>query len=145
MFIVIMGEFVHLAIYTWTHMRCWHSKYYIHTHQLVVHTGCWHSCRTIWHCTVVVSSALPYIHTTICWYVHCHLTMFTDMLLMWASHRKEGLPFFVHFDWHRSMKESGFGVSCKNAYHIAGKFGGYWSCQNRGLANFFWQFCLRHK
>ena len=53
-------------------------------HQLVVHTGCWHSgcCQTICH-YIVLSSALPYIHTTICW-IMCKLS--PDNVYCHAAH-----------------------------------------------------------
>lgn len=104
-------------------------------HQLVVHMGCWHSecCRTICHYIVLVSSALPYIHTTVCWCVNCHLTMFTVMLLMWAAHT--GRTSLSCSSWLAQIHERiRFEVSCENAYHIAGKFGSYWNCQKRRLA-----------
>ena len=85
------GKFVHLDIYTWTYMRCWHSKYCVHslTASCTQDVGI-ASCRAIWHYVVLVSSALS-LHT------HDHLLMVYTVtwqcLLTCEPHTQEGLPY----------------------------------------------------
>ena len=97
-------------------------------------------------CEVCVSSALHYIHTTICWYVHCHLTMFTDMLLMWAAHIHTRQPFLfcplnkvensslLHIKLRAEERGHDCSHICTLWLHSKGKNQGGWGeCKLQGL------------
>ena len=97
------GKFIHLAIYTWTSRRCRDSKYCVHS----LTASC---ARDVGIASVVeqygVVLSLCYQHfLTYTWTpadgVHSHLTVFTAMFLMWASHTGRAFLFgssrYVHF------------------------------------------------